>query len=96
MSNEEEAKLAVAVADMRGDIRGMREVFAAHTVQDMEQFTSLNTTLKDLDTKVDQLLIREAHRSGEVSGIRRSVVLMAGGISVAVSILGLAVQAFVG
>lgn len=91
-----EQDVAVQVAEMRGDMRAMRDLFELHTTQDMEQFTGLVDSIHDIDGKVDQLLLREAHRAGEHSGIKRSVIVMSFFIATAVSGFAAVVQAFVG
>lgn len=88
--------LAVAVASMEASMRAMQEIFNAHTAQDMQQFEALNHSIESLDEKLDQLLLREAHRSGEFSALRRTALALAFMISTVVSIGAAAVQAFVG
>jgi hypothetical protein len=88
--------LTIAVAEMRGEMRSVREIFNAHTQQDMEQFSELKATMHDLDTKMDQLLIEGARRGGEMEGMRRSAVMLATSISLFVSMAGVAVVFIVG
>ncbi len=88
--------LAVAVASMEVAMRAMQDTFNTHTVQDMQQFEALNTSISALDDKIDQLLLREAHRDGEFIGVKRSVLVMSFFIATVVSITSIVVQAFVG
>lgn len=92
----EQEALAISVAEMRGEMRAVREIFNAHTQQDMEQFTLLAGTVEKIDEKMDQLLLREATRAGELAGMKRSAVMLASSISLAVSVAGVAIVFVVG
>lgn len=65
-----------------------------HTDQDETNFTRLIDQVKVLDNKIDQLLIREAGREGEFRGFRRSAIVIAGAVSLIISVGGVAVAAF--
>jgi len=67
-------------------LAGIRSALEAHTSQDMTQFDSLFTKLEALDGKLDALLIREARKEGEFSGIKKTAVVLAAFISFAVSV----------
>jgi uncharacterized protein YdcH (DUF465 family) len=66
-----------------------------HTEQDEANFDRLSDQVSVLDGKIDTLLIREAAREGELKGLKRAAVIVAGAVSLAVSIAGIAVAAFV-
>ena len=78
----------VQIAQMRGELVAMREVWALHTRQDMDQFDKLNSTLNDLDGKMDALLLREAERKGEGAGIKRAAIILSSVISLSVTLIG--------
>ena len=59
-----------------------------HTNQDDANFSRLSGQLESIDEKLDQLLIREAGREGEVKGIRRSVIAIATVIPLIITIAG--------
>lgn len=73
----------------------MNQMWEQHTRQDMEQFealalqlTEMNTWLSTLDDKMDAARIREAHRSGEFTATRKAAGVVAGVVSLFVSVLG--------
>ena len=55
---------------------------------DNKLFTQLNENITNLTEKIDGFLLREAKREGEQRGMIRSIVIVAGGISFTISILG--------
>ena len=89
-------RMALTMAEFRGEVRAFREIFGQHTEQDMTQFQSLSSTVEKIDEKVDLLLLREAKREGEFTGLRRSAVIVAATISIVVSASGVAVAFVVG
>jgi hypothetical protein len=89
-------QVALTMAKVQGEVHAFRDIFAQHTTQDMEQFQKLSASVEKMDDKLDQLLIREAERKGEVSGIKRSAVFFATSISLAVSMAGVAFAMYVG
>jgi hypothetical protein len=93
--SEQEQITALAVAEMRGEMRAMRELFGTHTTQDMEQFGDLKQSINGLDGKLDSLLLREAHRDGEFAGLKRSAILASSSIAFIVSVVGLAFTFYV-
>lgn len=93
MSDQEQ--LSIAVAEMRGEMRAMRELFSTHTTQDMTQFGDLKDSITGLDAKIDSLLLREAHREGEFAGMKRSAILASSSIALFVSVVGLVVTVVV-
>jgi hypothetical protein len=82
---------AVAIAEMRGEMRAMRELFSLHNQQDASQFSSLTHVVSDMDNKLDELLLREAHRDGEFDGVKRTAMVLSGTISILIAIAGVAV-----
>lgn len=65
-----------------------------HTEQDNLNFEKLSAKLDELDAKIDSLLIREARRDGEFSGMKKSAVTLAGLVSFLVSVGAFVVQAY--
>jgi len=83
--NEIESKLAVLNATL-----------TSHSQQDQENFERLSIQISDLDDKVDQLLLREARKDGEASGIKKSTAVLSSVISAVISIAAIAAQAYFG
>lgn len=84
--------VALTLASYKGEMTALRELFSNHTTQDMEQFTAMSESLKEINKKMDELLLREARSEGESAGMRRSAVLMAGTVSFLISGAGLALR----
>ena len=56
--------------------------------QDDKNFTELISKVSCLEKKINDFLVREARREGENSGFKRSIIVMAGCISLVISIAG--------
>ncbi len=74
----------IQIAELRGEIKAFRELFGQHIAQEGTRDAALAETTKDLknsmdeiDTKVNDLLIREAGRTGELRGIKQTVITIA-------------------
>jgi hypothetical protein len=73
----------------------MQTIFDEHTRQDLRSFEALNESIQSLDEKIDQLLIREAHRAGEFSGVKKSAIMLSVLIASIISVAGAVAQALV-
>jgi cell division protein FtsX len=76
----------VALANLNGRLDAIVAGWDAHNTQHQEQFDSIDDQLKELDGKVDALLLREAFAKGEAKGIKKTASMLAGIISVLVSL----------
>lgn len=92
----ENDKLMLGLAELSGEVKAFREIFAGHTQQDMEQFAVLNASIEKVNEKLEALLLREARRDGEFSGVRRSAIVLATLISSLSAIISVALSFYVG
>ena len=73
------------LASIDSNLSALSQRLTDHTEQDGINFARLIGQVSDLDGKLDELLLREASREGEQRGIRRSVVIVAGSLSLLIS-----------
>lgn len=81
-------KVALLAGEFLGEIRAFRQLLTQRITQDTEQLSSLAESVKQLDKNFTEFLLREAKREGEATGIKRSVVYLAGTISFIISLTG--------
>lgn len=93
MDNE---TVAIQMAELRGEVHAFNTIFAAHTDQDMTQFAALTATVGTMDQKLDELLLREAEKTGEIKGIRKMTIAVAAIVSSVVTAVSWAAPYIVG
>lgn len=84
------------LASLDSNMEALNNRLTDHTSQDDTNFSRLSDQLIGLDEKIDQLLIREAAREGELKGIWRSTIAVAGTISLVIAVIGLVIPFYVG
>lgn len=55
MTPEMEAELFKAIGSIQTGIVNLNQLLESHTAQDMDQFTAMTNTIKQLDEKLDRL-----------------------------------------
>lgn len=78
-------ELNVSITAIQGEIQAFKEVYNERAEQNTEKFNNLETSIKDIDTKVDQLLIREARREGEFKAAKKIAIILATTVSLLIS-----------
>ena len=87
--------LALTVAEFKGEVKAFRELFGQHTQQEATQFSTLTQSVREMDEKLDKLLIREAHLTGEFKGMRNTAIAAATAISTIIAAVSWAAPYFV-
>jgi hypothetical protein len=62
-----------------------------HSLQ-QKQFDDLSETVKSIDRKVDQIINREAERTGQEKGIKRAAYVISTIVSIAIATVAAAVR----
>jgi len=87
MDSEKSVALAMA-GEFIGEVRAFRELLSQRIHRDEKQLPELTASIKNLDEKFNEFLLREAKREGETSGMKRTIIVLAGGVSLIISLAG--------
>ncbi len=82
--------------DLASNVAVMSQRLDDHTIQDDANFERMSVQLREIDGKMDLLLLREATRQGEAKGARKSAIAIAAIVSSIISAVALAAPYFVG
>lgn len=85
----------MATDDTAVQIAVLVQALTDHTEQDDINFARMSDQLSEIDRKQDQLLLREATRTGEAAGARKSAVIIATLVSTVIGGLAWAVPLIV-
>ena len=84
------------LASLGTNVSNLNQRLTDHTALDDVNFGKLSDQLVTLDEKLDELLLREARREGEVRGARKSAIAIAAIVSSVISALSFAAPYIVG
>jgi hypothetical protein len=84
--------LVLKHAELKGQLNTYAELFRVQTVATKESENNTAASLAAINTKLDNLLLREASRDGEAKGLKRTAIVISTAIATIISGIAAAVR----